>query len=53
VTGGGGTDNLNGGNANDALISRDGVSGNDSLDGGSGTDTRTTDSSEKSIVGFP
>jgi Ca2+-binding RTX toxin-like protein len=38
---------------NDALNSRDGVSCNDSLDGGPGTDTKTTDATEKSIVGFP
>ena len=31
----------------------DGVSGNDSLDGGAGTDTKVTDQTEKSIVGFP
>ncbi len=32
---------------------KDGVSGNDTLDGGTGTDTRTTDATEKSIFGFP
>ena len=41
------------GGGNDALVSRDGVSGNDFLDGGSGTDTKATDATEKSIVGFP
>jgi hypothetical protein len=29
------------------------VCGNDSLDGGAGTDTKVTDPTEKSIVGFP
>ena len=53
VRGGGGTDALYGEGGNDALDSRDGVSGNDSLDGGTGTDTRVTDPTEKSIVGFP
>ena len=38
---------------NDALNSQDGVSGNDSLNGGAGTDTKVTDATEKSIVGFP
>jgi hypothetical protein len=33
--------------------SRDGTNGNDSLDGGSGTDTKVTDTREKSITGFP
>ena len=46
-------DELYGQDGNDALDSRDGVSGNDSLDGGAGTDTRVTDPTEKSIVGFP
>jgi Ca2+-binding RTX toxin-like protein len=53
VIGGSGTDALNGGYGNDALDSRDGVNGNDSLDGGAGTDTKVTDATEKSIVGFP
>jgi glucose/arabinose dehydrogenase len=53
VRGGDGADNLYGDNENDALDSRDGVSGNDSLDGGAGTDTKITDATEKSIVGFP
>ena len=51
--GGAGTDNLYGEDGNDALDSKDGVNGNDSLDGGWGTDTRVTDTTEKSIVGFP
>jgi hypothetical protein len=38
---------------NDALNSQDGVSGNDSLNGGAGTDTKVTDATEKSIIGFP
>ena len=40
-------------NGADALNSQDRVSGNDSLDGGSGSDTKVTDATEKSIVGFP
>jgi hypothetical protein len=38
---------------NDALDSKDGVSGNDSVDGGAGTDTKITDATEKSVLGFP
>ncbi len=53
VRGGGGADSLYGEAGSDALNSRDGVSGNDSLDGGTGTDTKVTDATEKSIVGFP
>jgi hypothetical protein len=53
VTGGGGADKLYGEYYNDALNSRDGVSGNDLLNGGPGTDTKVTDPTEKSIVGFP
>jgi len=53
VTGGGGADKLYGEDGNDALNSQDGVSGNDSLNGGAGTDTKVTDPTEKSIVGFP
>jgi glucose/arabinose dehydrogenase/PKD repeat protein len=53
VRGGGGADSLYGEAGNDALNSKDGVSGNDSLDGGGGTDTKVTDATEKSIVGFP
>jgi PKD repeat protein len=51
--GGGGADNLYGNDGNDALDSKDGVSGNDLLDGGPGTDTKLTDATEKSVVGFP
>jgi glucose/arabinose dehydrogenase len=53
MTGNGGADALYGENGNDTLNSLDGVSGNDSLDGGTGTDKRTTDPTERSIVGFP
>jgi PKD repeat protein len=53
VKGNGGADSLYGEDGNDALNSRDGVSGNDSLNGGGGTDTKVTDATEKSIVGFP
>jgi Ca2+-binding RTX toxin-like protein len=53
VKGGGGADNLDGESGNDALNSQDGISGNDSLDGGAGTDTKVTDPTEKSILGFP
>jgi Ca2+-binding RTX toxin-like protein len=52
VRGGGSADSLYGEAGNDELNSRDGVSGNDSLDGGAGTDTKATDPTEKSIVGF-
>ncbi len=50
---GGGADNLYGEDGDDTVNSRDSVSGNDSLDGGAGTDTKVTDATEKSIVGFP
>jgi glucose/arabinose dehydrogenase len=53
VKGNAGDDDLYGQDGNDALNSQDGVSGNDSLDGGPGTDTKVTDLTEKSIVGFP
>jgi len=53
VKGGGGDDEIDGESGNDALNSLDGISGNDSLDGGAGTDTKVTDPTEKSIVGFP
>ena len=42
-----------GGGGADAIDSKDGVNGNDSLDGGAGTDTKVTDTTEKSIRGFP
>jgi Ca2+-binding RTX toxin-like protein len=53
LTGMGGADTLNGGGGPDSVNSQDGVDGNDSLDGGPGTDTKVTDATEKSIVGFP
>jgi Ca2+-binding RTX toxin-like protein len=54
VVGGSGGDFLYGEDGADAVDSRDGTNGNDSLDGGSGTaDTKVTDASEKSVVGFP
>jgi Ca2+-binding RTX toxin-like protein len=53
VKGSGGADSLYGQDGNDSLVSQDGVSGNDSLYWGAGTDTKVTDASEKSIVGFP
>jgi len=53
VVGGGGADELFGDDGDDAVNSKDGVSGNDALDGGPGTDTKTTDATEKLIRGFP
>jgi glucose/arabinose dehydrogenase/PKD repeat protein len=53
VIGGGGADILFGGDGADTVDSKDGVNGNDSLDGGVGTDTKVSDATEKSIVGFP
>jgi Ca2+-binding RTX toxin-like protein len=53
VKGSAGTDALYGEDGNDALDSRDGISANDSLDGGAGTDTKITDATERSVVGFP
>jgi glucose/arabinose dehydrogenase/Ca2+-binding RTX toxin-like protein len=53
VRGGPDADSLYGGDDNDSLNSKDGVNGNDSLDGGLGIDTKVTDATEKSIVGFP
>ena len=53
VVGSGGADFLYGGGGADAINSKDGVNGNDSLDGGAGTDTKVTDTTENSIVGFP
>ena len=46
-------DTLKGEDGNDAVNSKDNVHGNDPLDGGAGTDTKVTDTTEKSIVGFP
>jgi len=53
LKGEGGADKLFGGAGDDTVNSKDGVNGNDSLDGGPGTDTKVTDTTEKSIVGFP
>jgi glucose/arabinose dehydrogenase/PKD repeat protein len=53
VIGSGGADTLKGEDGDDTVNSQDSVSGNDSLDGGAGTDTKVTDATEKSIVGFP
>jgi Ca2+-binding RTX toxin-like protein len=53
VVGSGGADFLYGEDGDDTVKSKDGVNGNDSLDGGAGTDTKVTDTTEKSIVGFP
>ena len=53
LTGMGGADTLSGAGGPDSVNSRDGVNGNDSLNGGAGTDTKTTDTTEKSIIGFP
>lgn len=62
LTGRGGPDTEQGGSGNDTLLgsggddevnSKDGVNGNDSLDGRAGTDTKVTDTTEKSIVNFP
>jgi Ca2+-binding RTX toxin-like protein len=53
VVGSGGADFLYGEDGTDTVNSKDGVNGNDSLDGGSGPDTKVTDTTEKSIVGFP
>jgi Ca2+-binding RTX toxin-like protein len=53
VVGGGGADTLEGEDGADTVNSKDGVNRNDSLDGGLGTDTKVTDSTEKSVVGFP
>ncbi len=53
LVGGGGADSMFGVGGNDTVNSKDGVNGNDALNGGAGTDTKTTDATEKSIVGFP
>jgi hypothetical protein len=55
VIGHGGSDDLFGNDGDDALNSRDNVSANDSLSGGGhvGGDTKLTDATEKSIVGYP
>lgn len=55
MIGNAGSDNLFGGNGDDTLNSKDNVSGNDSLSGGTHLDgdKKVTDTTEKSIVGFP
>ncbi len=53
VVGSGGADFLYGEDGADAVNSKDLVNGNDSLDGGTGTDTKVSDTTEKSIVNFP
>jgi Ca2+-binding RTX toxin-like protein len=53
VIGSGGADKLFGDENDDAVNSKDNVNGNDSLNGGTGTDTKVTDATEKSMVGFP
>jgi Ca2+-binding RTX toxin-like protein len=53
VVGSGGADSLYGEDGNDTVNSKDGVKGNDLLDWGAGTDTKVSDTTEKSIVGFP
>jgi hypothetical protein len=53
AVGGAGADTLKGEDGADAIDSKDGINGNDRLDGGAGTDTKVTDTTEKSVVGFP
>ena len=53
VVGNDGADGLYGEDGADTVNSKDGVRGNDRLDGGAGTDSKVTDATEKSIVGFP
>jgi Ca2+-binding RTX toxin-like protein len=53
VQGNTGADTLKGEDGDDTVNSKDGVDGNDSLDGGAGTDTKVSDTTENSIVGFP
>jgi Kelch motif/RTX calcium-binding nonapeptide repeat (4 copies) len=53
VIGSGGADFLYGQGGNDTVNSKDSVNGNDTLRGGAGTDTKITDTQEKSILGFP
>jgi RTX calcium-binding nonapeptide repeat (4 copies) len=51
--GSGGADFLYGEDGADTVNSKDNVNGNDTLDGGAGTDTKVSDTTEMSIVGFP
>jgi Ca2+-binding RTX toxin-like protein len=53
VVGNGGADLLYGEGGADTVNSKDNVNGNDTLSGGAGTDTKVSDTTEKSIVGFP
>ncbi len=53
VVGNAGADLLYGDGGADTVNSKDTVNGNDTLDGGAGTDTKVTDTTEKSIVNFP
>jgi Tol biopolymer transport system component len=53
VVGNAGADLLYGDGGADTVDSKDTVNGNDSLDGGAGTDTKVSDSTEKSIVNIP
>ena len=55
VIGNAGSDKLFGGGGDDTVNSKDSVSGNDALDGGTHVagDTKVTDATEKSIIGFP
>jgi Tol biopolymer transport system component len=53
VVGNGGADFHYGEDGADTVNSKDNVNANDSLDGGAGTDTKVSDTTEKSIVNFP
>ena len=55
VVGGSSSDSLFGEDGDDTVNSKDGTSGNDSLDGGAHVngDTKITDATEKTIMGFP
>jgi Ca2+-binding RTX toxin-like protein len=53
VVGSGGADFLYGEDGADTVNSKDNVNGNDTLDGGAATDTKVSDTTEMSIVGFP
>jgi len=53
VVGSSGADFLYGEDGADTVNSKDGVNGNDTLDGGGGADTKVSDTTEKSVVGFP
>lgn len=53
LVGGSRADKLYGEDGDDSLNSHDGINGNDSLNGGAGTDAKTTDATEASVVNFP